>query len=421
MTETNSYISPVSTKDRILSLDVLRGFAILGILIMNIQSFSMIVAAYVNPTAYGDLNGINKWTWMLSHIFADNKFMTIFSILFGAGIVLFSQKITKGGRKPASIYYRRIFWLFIIGMIHAYLFWYGDILVAYAMCGLIVFLFRNVRPGWLVFFGILSLLIGTAIYLFFGSTMEYWPEESRQGSIVFWSPTAEMIADDIMSYNGSFIDAFKHRLSTTVFMQTMSFLVNVSWHAGGLMLIGMALYKLGILSGDRSNKFYISGFFLGLIIGLPLIIFGIKQNFDHNWAFEYSMYFGSQFNYLGSVFVSFAYISLILIFIKKGLFKWCIKNLALVGRTALSNYLFQTIICTTLFYGYGLGLGLYGRIERWQMIPIVVAIWIIQIFLTKLWLKKFRFGPVEWLWRSLTYWKIQALRKDQEKLDHYTA
>ena len=155
-------ISPISTENRIISLDILRGFAILGILIMNIQSFSMITAAYVNPTAYGDLTGINKWTWIISHIIADNKFMTIFSILFGAGIVLMSDKIKKAGRKQAGIYYRRIFWLFVIGMVHAYLFWYGDILVCYAVCGLIVFLFRNLKPGWLLFFGLFSLSHSTS-------------------------------------------------------------------------------------------------------------------------------------------------------------------------------------------------------------------------------------------------------------------
>lgn len=407
-------ISPVSVQDRILSLDILRGFAILGILIMNIQSFSMITAAYVNPTAYGDLTGINKWTWIISHIIADNKFMTIFSILFGAGIVLMSDKIRKAGRKPAGIYYRRIFWLFVIGMIHAYLFWYGDILVCYAVCGLLVFLFRNLKPGWLLFWGGLSLLIGSLIYLFFGSTMEFWPEESMENALTFWAPSSELIAEDLNAYLGSFTDAFRHRMSTSIFLQTMNFLMNEGWHAGGLMLIGMALYKWKILSGERTSKFYFNGFIIGTLIGFPLVIMGVYQNFDHNWAYEYSMFLGSQFNYFGSVFVSFAYICLIMLLVQKGKLIWCQKNLALIGRTALSNYLMQTFICTTLLYGYGLGIGLYGKVERWQMIPIVVVVWIIQILLTRFWLKRFRFGPFEWLWRSLTYWKMQPLRINQD-------
>ena len=143
MTTQNNLLSPVSSSDRIVSLDVLRGFAVLGILIMNIQSYSMIGAAYLNPNAFGDLTGLNKWVWILSHIFADSKFITIFSILFGAGIVLFTNKAAEKGRSAAGLHYRRTFWLFVIGLMHAYLLWYGDILVIYALCALFVFLFRR--------------------------------------------------------------------------------------------------------------------------------------------------------------------------------------------------------------------------------------------------------------------------------------
>ena len=118
-------ISPIDSTDRIRSLDILRGFAILGILIMNVQSFSMIEAAYLNPTAYGDFTGVNKWIWIISHVFADNKFMSIFSMLFGAGIILMSFKIEDAGKKPAGFHYRRIFWLLLFGLVHSYLFWYG--------------------------------------------------------------------------------------------------------------------------------------------------------------------------------------------------------------------------------------------------------------------------------------------------------
>ena len=402
-------ISPLSSTERIISLDILRGFAIMGILIMNIQSFSMIGAAYLNPTAYGDFTGINKWTWLLSHVFADNKFMTIFSMLFGAGIVLMSNKIKNEGRKPAAFHYRRMFWLLVIGLVHSYLFWYGDILVAYAMCGLIVFLFRKLKAGWLLFFGILSLSVGVGLYLFFGMTIEYWPKENLDMSLGFWAPPAEDITAELNAYQGSFQDVFQKRFSSAVFMQTMVFMINISWHAGGLMLIGMALYKWGILSGGKSKKFYSAGLIAGMVIGLSLVLYGVKQNFDHNWSFEYSMYLGSQFNYIGSVFISFAYISLIMLIINSGILKWCQDTLALIGRTALSNYLFQTLICTTIFYGYGFGI--FGKIERWQMIPIVFFVWLLQILLTSLWMRKHRFGPVEWIWRSLSYWKIQPIKK----------
>ena len=381
----------------------------MGILIMNIQSFSIVGAAYLNPTAYGDFTGINKWTWLLSHVFADNKFMTIFSMLFGAGIVLMSNKIEEAGLKPAALHYRRMFWLLVIGLVHSYLFWFGDILTAYAMCGLIVFLFRKLKAGWLFFFGLLTLSVGVGLYLFFGMTIEYWPKENLDMSLGFWAPPAEDITAELNAYQGSFRDVFQERFSTSVFMQTMVFLINISWHAGGLMLIGMALYKWGILSGAKSKKFYTAGLIVGMGIGFSLVLYGIKQNFDHNWSFEYSMYIGSQFNYIGSIFISFAYISLIMLVLRSGILKWCQGTLSMIGRTALSNYLLQTLICTTIFYGYGFGI--YGKIERWQMIPIVILVWLLQILLTRLWMRKYRFGPVEWIWRSLTYWKIQPIKK----------
>lgn len=143
MTNESILISPVSSGERILSIDLLRGIAVLGILILNIQVFSMIGAAYMNPTAFGDLTGINKWVWILSHILGRAKFMGIFSILFGAGVLFFASRAIVKGRRSGPLHYRRMMWLFIFGMIHAYLIWYGDILVAYSLCGMLVYVFRK--------------------------------------------------------------------------------------------------------------------------------------------------------------------------------------------------------------------------------------------------------------------------------------
>jgi uncharacterized protein len=194
-----------------------------------------------------------------------------------------------------------------------------------------------------------------------------------------------------------------------MFMQTFYFLTSGSWHSGGIMLMGMALFKWDFLSAKKSVKTYIITLISGLLIGLPLIIYGVIQNFDHDWSHEYSMWFGPQFNYWGSLGICLAYISILMLICKKGLLHGLRYNLGLVGRTALSNYLFQTIASTFIFYGYGLGL--YGRVQRWQQILIVLGILIVQVLLTRFWMNKFRFGPAEWLWRSLTYWKLQPIRK----------
>jgi len=402
-------VSPVSTQSRIQSLDVLRGFAILGILIMNIQSFSMPEAAYLNPMAYGDFSAINKWVWILSHTFAAHKFMSIFSMLFGAGIFLMTSKIESQGRHPAGFHYRRIFWLLVIGLIHAYGFWYGDILVGYAMCGILVFLFRKMKPGWLILIGILSMSVGFGIYMFFGTTMDFWPPEALESTRSFWLPAIEDIQKEVHAYRGTWMDAFHQRYPMALFMESMVFLVNYSWHTGGLMLIGMGLFKWGILSAAKSNRFYLLHMAVAFILGFGLVILGLRYNFSHDWAFEYSMYQGAQFNYWGSLFVAYGYVCLVMLLIKSKFLKGCKTSLALVGRSALSNYLFQTLVCTTLFYGYGFGL--FGRVSRASSLFIIVIIWALQIMLTHIWMHHFKFGPVEWLWRSLTYWKRQPLQK----------
>jgi len=161
---------PAADPERIVPIDVLRGFALLGILVMNIQSFAMPDAAYMNPTAYGDLSGANFAVWLLSHVFADQKFMTIFSMLFGAGIVLMTSRAEARQGRSAALHYRRMGALWVIGMLHAYLLWYGDILYSYAMCGLLVYLFRNFRPRWLMTLGLISITIPAILSLLLTKT-----------------------------------------------------------------------------------------------------------------------------------------------------------------------------------------------------------------------------------------------------------
>jgi uncharacterized protein len=405
-------LSPVRDEDRIQSLDVLRGFALLGILMMNIQSYSMITTAYINPAAYGDLTGMNKWVWILSHVFASAKFISIFSALFGAGILLFWQKARSAGKKAGNLHYRRMLWLFVIGMIHAYFIWHGDILVAYSLCGILVFLFRKARPGWLLSLGFGAMLLPFLLYMLAGMTIEYWPEESYQEALKGWIPDAASIQQDLDAYRGSWLERMKARAGTAFFMQTVYFLMSVAWHAGGIMLMGMALFKWGFLSAQKSARTYVTTLIVGFLTGLPLIICGVVQNFKREWFYDYSMWFGSQFNYWGSLGISLAYISIIMLICKRGTLTGFRRMVGLVGRTAFSNYLFQSLICTFVFYGYGLGL--YGKVERWHQILVVFGVWTIQLVGTGLWMKKYRFGPAEWLWRSFTYWKIQPIRKEHE-------
>ena len=175
------------------------------------------------------------------------------------------------------------------------------------------------------------------------------------------------------------------------------------------MLVGMALYKWGVLSAERSYKFYVNSFIISWLIGLPIVIYGIVLNYQHQWSLEYSMFSGSQFNYWGSLLVSFGWISLVMLVVKSKKLMWIKDRLAAIGQMALTNYLMQSIICVFIFYG--IGFGLIGQVERiWQII-IVFAVWILQIFWSRPWLNHFLFGPAEWIWRSLTYFRIQPIKK----------
>ncbi len=403
--ESTAPAAPTRPPERIVAIDLLRGFALLGILIMNVQAFAMPEAAYFNPTAYGDLTGANRWVWILSHIFADQKFMTIFSLLFGAGIVLMTGKLEERGQRALGVHYRRTFWLLIFGFAHAYLLWSGDILVAYAVCGFWVYWLRNLRPGWQITLGVLVVSVASG-FLLLGSLM---PPEMLGEFQADWKPTVATIEAEVAAYRGNWLAQMNARAPASVAGQTFRLIFWAIWRAGGLMLMGMALYTWGVLAGKRSRGFYIGMMILGFGIGLPLVSGGVIQNFAHNWTLTFSFFgFGAQANYWGSLFVSAGYIGLLMLFAQSTIWPRLQNALAAIGRMALTNYLVQSILATALFYGHGLGL--FGSVERVGQIGVVLAIWMIQLMVSPLWLRYYRFGPFEWLWRSLTYWRFQPMQ-----------
>ena len=175
------------------------------------------------------------------------------------------------------------------------------------------------------------------------------------------------------------------------------------------MLIGMALYKTGVLSAQRSASFYKKGMLWGWLIGFPLVLFGVYQNFTHDWEYTYSMFLGSQPNYWGSLGVSFGYICMIMLMVQQGTFKGLQDRLAAAGQMAFTNYITQSLIGIFIFWG--VGLGLFGQFDRWQQILIVFGVWALQLLWSKPWLERYKFGPLEWLWRSLTYGQFQSMKK----------
>src|SRR6202451_4527412 len=195
---------PVGEKERIVSIDVLRGFALLGILPMNIQYFSMISAAYSNPTAYGNMSGANYWVWLLCHVFADEKFMTIFSMLFGVGILLMTSRIEAVGKSSAGLHYRRMGWLIAFGLAHAYLLWSGDILVTYGLCGLIFSLSPKLRPPPLLVVGLITISVAPAVLTGYGVRSQRWTAQQVQiATEDLWKPTPAEVASEITGSRGA--------------------------------------------------------------------------------------------------------------------------------------------------------------------------------------------------------------------------
>lgn len=400
--------SPVQKKDRIISLDVLRGVALLGILVMNIQGFAMPEAAYANPTVYGDLTGANRLVWMFSHLFFDMKMMNLFAILYGAGIILLTERLEKRGEKVVGLHYRRTFWLLLIGLAHAYFLWVGDILVTYALTALIIVWFRKFRPRTLIICSLIFFTIGTFLMVGTGISMDFMPPESAAELRADWNPEPNHISDELIAYRGSWQDQNEYRFPSSIEFQTVGFLFFMFWRTAGLMLLGMALYKWGVLSAKLSRRTYRLLALVGLSVGLSIVGYGMAQIMADEWSFNSSR-FGmiGQFNYWGSIPVSLGYIGAICLILLRVGQNWLTNRLAAVGRMALTNYLLQTIIATTIFYGHGFGL--FGDVERVGQLLITLGVWAFQLIFSQWWLSRFRFGFFEWIWRSLTYWKVQPL------------
>lgn len=405
--------APILGADRIETLDVLRGFAVLGILLMNITHMGLPSAEYMNPAARSLPQGLDLLALTITEVLANTKFITLFSLMFGVGIAVFSQRLEARGRKPAGLHYRRMWWLWLIGMVHGYVFWSGDILVSYAVCGAVVFLLRKARTRTLVTLGIIMIIMPSLTVGGFGAALHYLPDDAKAnmttGMMESWQPGPDEVADEVEAMRGGWLSQMPHRAEETIFMQTAVHIFFVAWRSGGLMLLGMALLRLGVVSAERSRRFYVGLAAWGLGLGMPLVAFGLWQNMQHQWSLEYSMLTGTLFNYYGSLGMAAGYLALVALLVQSGALAGVRRALGAAGRMAFSNYLGQTLIGTTLFYGHGLGL--FDQLERWHLLGVVLVVWAAQLTVSPWWLARFRFGPMEWLWRSLTYWQRQPLRR----------
>jgi len=389
------------TVNRHESLDVLRGVAVLGIFMMNMQIFAMVPSAYQFPPTHMDFSGANQSVWWFAHVFFEMKFITIFSTLFGAGIILM-----VGEDKPSDkigLHYRRMVWLLIIGMLHAYFIWFGDILTNYAIIGMLAVLMRGWSPRTMVIVGMVFISIAVALMAMFYFSLPYFPEEAL--SEVVYSP--EKVEEIVATYQAGGWGRVGFNALMAVNGQ-FGGLIIFGPRTLGLMLIGMALFKSGFITAQWSARSYL----IGAVLTLPFLAAPV-WGANHLIATEFALeeYFAGAFpNVVASLPIAFGYACVVMLICKIAGLGLLRAPFAAAGRMAFTNYLTQSLIGIFVFTGPP-GLGYFGEWERVQQFQLVLGVWALQLVWSVLWLRLFRFGPFEWLWRTLSYGRLQPITK----------
>ena len=385
--------APPEERERVL--DALRGLAILGGLTVNVRAYASIDAARTNPTAWGDLHGLNLLIWAATHVFIDGKFVCLFALVFGAGLVARAERPSSFGRGSAASHYRRMAVLAAIGALHAYLLWWGDWLLILSVVGAVVYHYRAASARQLIAIGLLLYAVYPFLSVSLTLSLPWWPPETFEALRAAWSPSIEAIHAEISAYQGSWLDQQRYRVPRAFAYQTSELALRFLWQVSGLMLLGMALYKLGVLRVASPARHYRRMAAIGFGIGVPMSLYEIHRAFAHDWALlDYRLVI-LPLSYWSSLAVTLGWVGLVALACQQGR---RLVSLVAVGRLALSNYLFQTAVFTTIFYGHGLGL--FARVDRTGQLGFVIAMWIVQVAASRLWLKRFERGPVEWAWRT---------------------
>jgi uncharacterized protein len=409
---------------RYQSIDAVRGFAVLGILLMNIVGMGMPAFAYIDPTYFGGSHGADLWTWAINNVLTDGKMRGLFTILFGASTVLIAQRAEDGKPGPLETHYRRMFWLFIFGMVHAYIFWWGDILVCYALAGLFIFPVRKLDPKILIAMGaaiLVALLSCNAIqdvHLVALHAAATAPGASA-ASIRAWKDASgtvllpkEMIAQQISGFGGSFMDALKSRAQMAVFLQLHLNPPDYLPEAVGNMLIGMGLFRLGYFTLGWSTRAYLALIAFGYLVAAPITA-GLAYDMWKSGFNPLVLHRLGDYQQATRPFIALAHGSVLLLIVRSGALSGLIDRLSAAGRMAFSNYLMTSIITTCVFCGFGFGL--YGKLSRFELLYVVVGVWAFMLIWSKPWMARFHYGPFEWMWRSLVRWKPQHFVKDSPK------
>ncbi|MBL7738877.1 MAG: DUF418 domain-containing protein [Chitinophagaceae bacterium] len=431
--------APVSQQERIVILDSLRGIAILGILLMNMPAFALPPPVQHDPSVLNEWGTIDFKTWNFIQWFPEGTQRAIFSMLFGAGILLFigGKEKRLDGMMPADYFFRRQLWLIVFSLFDVFvLLWSGDILLDYACLGMIMFAFRNMPPKRLLIgatFCFIFMLARENRDLYHDKETIYLGEQvaaidTMKTQLTFTQKEQLSAMQEFKDKNtneskrkrmeknierntGSYKILYEYRTGRYI-DQLVTYLYFGLWDVMLFMFIGMAFFKMGILTGQASVKTYLWMCVAGLGVGLTISYFRVEQMVDarFNW-YEYTKQVSFSSYELSRTFRSIGILGLIMLLYKSGWFKWLFALLRPVGQMAFTNYLMQSLLCGLFFYG--IGFGMYGKLQRHEIYYVLAAVWTLQIIYSNTWLHYFRFGPMEWAWHSLTYWKRQPFRKEK--------
>lgn len=492
---------PTAPTERLLTLDLLRGFALCGILLMNILNFAWPEGAYGNPAylyytvdsigevpkdeeaskeegAKKEKKGKKSWgahpvyphgvlaaaavsgpwdraEWVFANLFVENKMRMLFSMLFGAGVVLMNRHSKPNRGSPFWLHYRRMLWLLLIGAAHGYFLWDGDILYLYAAIGLGLYPLLRLPPGWLIGGGLFLFVAPLCLFYYLPTGLEWFrqrgaelAERQKQEAKVEkvedagdgektkepWTvqglvdkaflkgyqaleerriegATPEKVTNTIREHNRvGYWEWFKGRWTRILGMH-IGFLLFGFLLLGWPMVIGMGLMKLGFFEGAWSEKAYGKLALIGYGLGIPMNWYGLMVSLNAGTRLATNMQVVMPLESFAQLLITLANASALVWLYKTRRIDWIASKLQAAGRMALSNYLFDSVICSVIFTG---AFGLYGVIPRIGLLGIAMLIWTFHLLVSPIWLTWFQFGPMEWFWRSLTYWKFQPLLVKKE-------
>ncbi|KAA2285867.1 DUF418 domain-containing protein [Arenimonas fontis] len=410
-------MGPVAAAERITVMDVLRGFALLGILLMNIEGMAGPLTASmtgVDPS----LSGADRVADTLVYLLVQGKFYPLFSLLFGMGFAVMLARAQAREQPFFAIYLRRILALLAIGLVHALLIWAGDILVTYALAGFVLLLFFRRTPasrliGWGVFWMlvpcVLNLLLGGLGSLVQLAPPEQAAEFQRQMQEQAATFAAQIEAQRLAYGSGSFAEATAQRVADVGSM--LAFILIYGWFILGLFLLGAWFVRSGAIARPGEwPRLYAALRRLALPAGLAMTLWSWWLVPTMDFArLDLTASFAQVLQMLGGVLMALAYLAWIVRAVQAANPAGWPSWLAPAGRMALSNYLLQSLAMTLLFYHYGLGL--FEQVPRAWQLPLATGFFLLQLGLSRWWLDRFRMGPVEWLWRAATYGSLPPMRR----------